>query len=183
MSQLNSRTLSLIALALAAGAAGTLGAQLLGPTPGATARLENEDIDALRSELSDLRKQLQRQRSSPSQAAVGAQVPAGQNLPPPEATKPAPSFDKERVDAAWARATEAEVRDFLAGLNGVSVESLECRTSTCRVRFSASDMMNAQRVFADSPRELGAKSAGGGTIEGKLDTYEVTFVLPHDDEG
>jgi len=120
------------------------------PPPAQSSETPAPDL-AVRAALANVRGDLDRLEARTATLAAAAPAP---EATPARAASPAPSPEEQRAayatrlaaalaaepfDAGWARAAEAQVRAQIAArpADGVSVASIECRTTLCRLQLEA----------------------------------------------
>ncbi len=150
------------------------------PTLGAL----QEQIDILRNDLAQLRR-LAEAPGAKSQEAVAQE--RRQRADDPEVRAEArraaeqlaaardTAFRAERIDARWAGAMSAELRQAFAaaagaGTGAVAVRSLDCRSTSCRVEVAANDEPNLGELLAalsaKLPNGIGSVTADPPSVEG-----------------
>ena len=122
-----------------------------------------QQFAALRSEVSALRAELARAPQQPSNPTNDSEAPP----PSPEQARKnwrehmdqvAVEYDLETRDARWARDTESKIQGVLAASRVLSdaVESLDCRSASCRVQLKPSQATNFEDDLLRTVHELGA---------------------------
>jgi hypothetical protein len=122
--------------------------------------MPSSNVQKIQAEIDDLKRSLSESRTPPRQARAEptpAEVDAWTE-------QTAQSFDErvkhELPDPKWRLETERRVADFLAhpDMAGVTSQSVDCRTSLCRIETSCKDSDARSRLF---DRVSGLIPAGG----------------------